>query len=198
MTSESKLDFAFKQMPAVPGYSPWTMFVRGTIALANRRPYFTLPGYMERGWILKSRWWLPISIRVHHTLRGDHDRHLHDHPAPSMSLIFISGYDEEMPLDQQQSGVADERGETRILRRRPGHLVFRRARDRHRLRMIDGQDCWSLFIMFGHKSQAWGFTTAAGWVWWREYLNQWSGVAQEELERVARRTGRMPRIPEGA
>lgn len=73
---------------------------------ATRTPYFDLPGYMLRNWILGARsiernrdnpaWgdaappraglvyrWLcaRIAIRAHTILRSDRDRHLHDHPS---------------------------------------------------------------------------------------------------------------------
>lgn len=83
-------------------------------AWGSRRPYFDLPGYMLRGWVLGYRsaernagnplWhgkaggrlhaWLTskVAIRAHTILRSDHDRALHDHPADSISIVLDGGY----------------------------------------------------------------------------------------------------------
>lgn len=83
-------------------------------AWGSRRPYFDLPGYMQRGWVLGYRsaernagnpeWhghaggrlhaWLTskVAIRAHTILRSDDDRALHDHPADSISVVLDGGY----------------------------------------------------------------------------------------------------------
>lgn len=86
---------------------------------AHSTPYFDLPGYMIRAWLLGYRsperntenpdWktskfrpkdgnWLyrfvcrHIAIRAHTILRSDQDRHLHDHPAWNLSIVLEGGY----------------------------------------------------------------------------------------------------------
>lgn len=88
-------------------------------ARAAKTPYFHLPGYMVRNFILGARspernehnprWgrsgfikpessrlyrWTckKISIRAHTTLRSDKDDHLHDHPAWNISAVLEGGY----------------------------------------------------------------------------------------------------------
>lgn len=83
-------------------------------AWGMRRPYFDLPGYMLRGWVLgfhsatrnhdSPAWlgwsggrlhtWLTdrIAIRAHTILRSDRDRARHDHPVDSISVVLAEGY----------------------------------------------------------------------------------------------------------
>ena len=141
------------------------------IGHAKKHPYFHLEGYMQRFWVLKPRKWLPLSIRVHHILRSDNERHLHDHPWASCSVILRGGYWEEVPVSQHQHPEMDQYPSQRVLKeRRPGSIVLRLATDRHRLIVPPGKDCWSLFIMLG-KQRQWGFYPPKGWVYWREYMN---------------------------
>ena len=77
-------------------------------------PYYHLPEYMERYWLLgadnvernrekpgfapRRRSWLyrwltnRIAARLHHTLRSDRDRALHDHPSWNISIVLTGGY----------------------------------------------------------------------------------------------------------
>lgn len=143
------------------------LFLKLLIAVSRSTPYFNLDGYMERWWVLRPRWWLPVSIRLHHILRSDNERHLHDHPWPFLSLILRGGYWEVLPEDQGRHPRYDAVGKKRRWCA-PGHLVFHRARDRHRLELRPGETCWTLFII-GRKSQHWGFYTSSGKIHWREY-----------------------------
>lgn len=81
---------------------------------AGSTPYFDLPGYMERHWVLGDRspernadyprWhgrrggWLyraltrHLAVRAHTILRSDVDRALHDHPWWSASIVLAGGY----------------------------------------------------------------------------------------------------------
>jgi hypothetical protein len=151
-------------------------------------PYEHLPGYMERWWVLKPRRWLPVRIRLHHTLRSDLERHLHDHPYACLSWVLAGGYNEVLPLDPQQPAERDVMGDLRHIWRNPGSVVPRSIRACHRLELPPMSDCWSLFIEYTGfpllpAKQAWGFrdpTAPGGWRWWREYLNDWAGVTEEE------------------
>jgi hypothetical protein len=141
------------------------------IARAQRTPYFHLTGYMERWWLFGSRrtndaaldrpW--PITARIHHILRSDNDRHLHDHPWWNISIVLRGGYWEWTPKNPR-----DPAGPQVKTWRGPGSIVFRRASAVHRLELPAGTSTWSLFVM-GPKSQAWGFYTPDGKVHWRDY-----------------------------
>lgn len=167
--------------------------------LGTRRPYFHLTGYMNRYWLLGaasnernrdnpdwtvSDWeyadsrsrlyqWLTrhLAIRLHHILRSDNDRHLHDHPCWNVSVVLKGGYFEIMPMVQKNPAVFVEGDQELTFKvwRGPGSIVFRRASARHKIVLPPGQTCWSIFIL-GRKSQPWGFYTPTGKVGWREYL----------------------------
>jgi hypothetical protein len=152
--------------------------VAGIIALAKRDPYFHLPGYMERYWILRPHRWLPISIRVHHILRSDLDRHLHDHPWRYATIILRGGYWEERPIFRDAlplfaglhaPAIKHSEAVTRTWHA-PGALLRRQASDRHRLILPKGTTAWTLFFM-GPRCQEWGFYTEHGKVAWEDYLD---------------------------
>ena len=63
--------------------------------------------YMGRWWLFnpysrethKSRfWWCPWSFRIHHILREDADRDLHDHPWNARTIILRGWYTEQRLL----------------------------------------------------------------------------------------------------
>ncbi|ADC73169.1 conserved hypothetical protein (plasmid) [Thioalkalivibrio sp. K90mix] len=158
------------------------------IRRAERTPYFHLKGYMERYWLLGGtardprpviqRAWVGsildrwvgrlVCVRIHRILSSDHDRHLHDHPCSSASLILEGGYWEIFPKRQDQHPSEDAVHYRRVWRG-PGTVVVRRAGTRHRLELEPGVTPVSLFV-FGPRTQKWGFYTESGKVYWREYL----------------------------
>jgi len=132
--------------------------------------------YMERRWLVVPRWWtLGCGARVHHTVRSDGDRHLHDHPWWNISVILRGSYFEEMPVIgggewHYDKASRDWRECTVSALRLPGRVVFRRAEDRHRLTIGASGGCWSLFIV-GPRRRLWGFRTGpTAWQVWYEYL----------------------------
>lgn len=127
----------------------------------------------ERGWKGTridqwiGRW---VCARLHHTLRSDSDRHMHDHPSWSISLVLSGGYFEITPKDQHQDPLLDGFASHRVDRwHGPGSIIFRRATDRHRLVIVPGNEPWSLFVI-GPVINPWGFYTQAGKIPWRKYL----------------------------
>lgn len=190
----------------------WLLKVHGD---ARTTPYFHLEGYMLRDWILGYRsperntenpmwkesppeqgnWFYRfichhIAIRAHSILRSDQDRHLHDHPAWSVSIVLSGGYWEVCepgryslanPLHYQArlSGVAMGAPQNKIdigvaalhniHWRDPGAVVFRKATAAHRLILPPNTITKSIFAM-GRKTNRWGFYTDTGKIGWREYL----------------------------
>lgn len=155
------------------------------IRKATARPYTHLGDYMRRYWLIKpaghgehsderdmkkNQW----GARVHWLLQSDTDRALHDHPFDSISVILKGGY-----WEHDQKGGRTWRG--------PGSIVRRKAEDAHRLELnselgMGGEEfhpCWSLFIM-GPWRRDWGFHTAYGWVYWRDYDG---GLLDERVKR---------------
>lgn len=154
------------------------MVIDKLIEDAKKNPYFHLEGYMERYWLYPFSEDNAINVRIHHILRSDTDRHLHDHPWPSTSVILKGGYWETMPADPNQDPKLDETNRIRVWRS-PGDVITRAANSRHAIELPEGQTSWSMFIM-GKYEQQWGFYTAEGKVYWREYLNDWETVTASD------------------
>jgi hypothetical protein len=96
------------------------------------------------------------SLNLHHFLRGDEDRDLHDHPFAFATLILSGGYVEQLPrIGEPQSHPF------RYVTRRPGSILFRSATWIHRVDLIR-DDAWTLIAM-SRKTRDWGFFTKNGW-----------------------------------
>lgn len=138
---------------------------------ASHSPYVHLEGYMNRYWLLKPQPYphnLSMGARIHEILSSDSDRHFHDHPWWNISVILRGQYMEEMPVDQEQHPAFDNAYKKFALRR-TGDVVYRGAKHRHRIHLIDDKPVISLFI-FGREEQDWGFFTHNGKIGHREYL----------------------------
>lgn len=161
-------------------------FLERLIEQAAANPYSTLGSssdpYMERGWLKNFTKDEPMSIRLHHTLRSDSDRALHDHPWENVSIIVAGECIEVMPEDQNQPCMMDTNHYVRVWRR-PGDVVVRKATDRHRLIIPEGgAGMWSIFMM-GIKVQSWGFYDPhlGKKVYWKDYLKLPEGTEPVSL-----------------
>lgn len=151
-----------------------TSFDRTIIDKAKETPYFHIRD-PQTGEVYMERWWLfngyPAladggkgqvphpdmpSVRVHHILRPDNDRHLHNHPWDAVSIILAGWYDER-------------RADGRLYRRSAGDVVGLEASTFHSIEQVSPGGVWTLFIT-GEWQQSWGFQTSAGFVGWRDYL----------------------------
>lgn len=117
--------------------------------------------------LIGTRWG---GVYLHHLLRSDADRHLHDHPWAFWSLILWRGYWEREPFrgqgtEPRWSSIANSEVCVRT-RRGPFTLVRHRAKDRHALTLE--RPAWSL-VWVGPKVREWGFETERGWVPWEQY-----------------------------
>lgn len=136
--------------------TPWTRTARRRPAQQGRVPG---SGVLAR---------LP-AIFLHAFGTSDDDRALHDHPAASVSLILRGRYHEHVPIDAQ-----DPAGPTRCIERRPGDLVFRRARAAHRISLpSDVETPVITLFAFGPRLRRtfdhWGFWCSHGWRHWRSF-----------------------------
>lgn len=112
---------------------------------------------------------------LHVFFGSDDDRALHDHPAASMTLLLSGGYYEHLPAHR-----ADPAGPSVRKLRRPGQIVFRRAKTPHRIELISGKPCMTLFV-FGFRLRRnqlgkrdprwWGFWCKHGWRHWRIFTD---------------------------
>lgn len=115
--------------------------------------------YMVRRIIFRCRW---FGIHLHHILRSDSDRALHDHPWSFVSVILWGGYWEWV------DGDMDGRVYARVgTWKCPGSVLIRRAEHAHRVTL--DRPCWSL-VFTGPRRRTWGFYGDSGWLPWREYL----------------------------
>lgn len=133
-------------------------------------PYFDLRDedgslYMHRVWLFNPtpplnngrgrRWeWLP-SVRMHHIMRPDNERHPHNHPWPARTIILKGWYVEERDTGR----FFREAGDTATLD----------AGEFHRIVRVSKGGVWTLFITWRWQ-HVWGFRTDDGFVPWREYL----------------------------
>lgn len=101
-------------------------------------------------------------VYLHEFYHSDDDRALHDHPWVNVSLVLDGQYHEHTI---RAGGI-----NVRHLRR-AGSMVFRRASAAHRVELVDGKPCRSLFF-FGFRLRNWGFHCAErGWVPWAEFVS---------------------------
>ena len=124
------------------------------------------PAYLERWWIIPRN--EQQNVYLHRILRDDDDRALHDHPWENVSYVISGSYREITPAG--------------TFIRLPGDLIKRQATDMHRLELIGGQPCISLFFT-GPKVRDWGFDCPKGWVHLRDF------TAGENGELVGRALG---------
>lgn len=128
---------------------------------ARRTPFAHLEGYMERWWLFNGFDqpgyvdWLP-SIRMHHILRADAERHLHDHPWNARTIILSGCYCEELP---------GNRWRTRV----PGDTGTLKFGEYHRIASVSTGGAWTLFFTW-RKQGTWGFLVDGEKVPYREYL----------------------------
>lgn len=97
-----------------------------------------------------------FAIYLHHFVRNDWSRDLHDHPKRFISIGLKGSYVEETP-----------RGE------RTYHAPWVRsfpATHIHRLRLVDEQECWTVVIV-SRAVRKWGFWHGANWIPWKTYLD---------------------------
>lgn len=120
------------------------------------------------------RWYLAriprlFSIRLHHILLPDTDRHPHDHPWPFLSIILWGGYNELWSRAHSMW-----RGQWSCRFRCVRRFSFHRSTDLHQIQQFHNGSTWSLFIT-GPEGRVWGFETPDGWMNFRDY-EQYAGI----------------------
>lgn len=136
---------------------------------AQKTPYQHLPQYMDRWWVFNGYGseetkyerkikWLP-SIRIHHILRADLDRNLHDHPWDARTIILKGYYEEERLMPD---------GTTRIFYRFEGNTARLNYGEYHTIKDVSEGGVWTLFFTWKYKG-SWGFLVDGVKIPWREY-----------------------------
>lgn len=144
------------------------MMRRAIVALAphlitiaeGREPDVVIGGredpYLARWFLIpRNRW---FNVYLHHFLRSDDDRALHDHPWWNLSILLRGAYVEHTV----RPGGINVRTQ-----RQAGAMKLRRAASAHRIELPDGP-VWTLFVT-GPRLRSWGFHCPKGWVHWRRF-----------------------------
>ena len=131
--------------------------------IATMRPPDVLIGkqddtYMQRWYVIPRNRFL--NIYLHHFLRSDDDRALHDHPWWNASILIEGKYTEH---------TICAGGVHRHVEYGTGALKLRNAKYAHRVELTSGP-CWSLFIT-GPNIREWGFHCPAGWRPWQQFVD---------------------------
>jgi len=100
-----------------------------------------------------------FNIYLHHILKSDDERALHDHPWWSVSFK-LKGPLEEVYLDTH--GFYQARAIPTLW------PVFRSSTFAHRLILEGGATAWTIFVT-GPRLRSWGFLCPNGWKHWRAY-----------------------------
>jgi hypothetical protein len=137
--------------------------VEWLLGCARRRPYFHLPGYMDRWWLVPPGWHLPFTIRFHRILRADNERDMHDHPWAFRTMLLEGWYVEE------RHGV--------VRRLSAGMTATCDLGEFHRISQVSDGGVLTLVVLRA-KGSSWGFLTPEGWVHWRKYsASEWEAEA---------------------
>lgn len=137
--------------------------------------------YLLRWWIVPRNKW--FNVYLHKILRNDNDRALHDHPWNNCSVIISGQYREMTLYPQPLASIVEMQKQWSVKEqittwhwpqctylREVGSMVTRAAEHPHRLELVDGKPCWTLFIS-GSRRREWGFHTKDGWVHWKDFTD---------------------------
>lgn len=169
---------------ALPGIADWL------IRRAQRTPYSPIVKggelYMDRYWLFnaypdtgqsgadKPRWQFPISIRVHHIVLPDQDRHMHDHPWNARTVILRGWYVERRREEYEQIEGYDRTVDS-LYSRIAGDTAALNFGEYHCITDLSRGGVWTLFITGPYRG-TWGFLVNGVKVQWRKYL----GIPEKE------------------
>lgn len=123
--------------------------------MASRAPDFVIgDDYLRRWYLLPRNGW--SNLYLHDIRKSDDDRALHDHPWANTSFLILGSYIEHTPDGS--------------FRRNAGDVINRPGTALHRLEVIPGERCISLFST-GPKVRDWGFQCPQGWVPWQVFTD---------------------------
>lgn len=139
---------------------------------AMKTEYYHIPGYMNRWWFfngdvkegIPQYRWLP-RFRIHHILREDEDRPLHDHPADFRTWVLKGYYVHE--TEKLEQGV----WKSHFSIYEAGDSYKLKFGEFHSIRHVSNGGVWTLF-MLGPSKGVWGFKVDGKKVPWREYMAQ--------------------------
>lgn len=131
--------------------------------------------------------WLPFSVYLHHFVRPDSDRALHNHPWPwAVSFVLSGGYLEARKATLLESVLSPleeltHRAHGGVLQTRwlhAGAVNIIRGDTFHRVAELSSKaPTWTLFVV-GRKEQAWGFDVPG-----QGFVPFWTRETQKARER---------------
>ncbi len=169
------------------------------ISRAKRTPYFHLPGYMDRFWVVPYREAISRATAELHNVTYDGTGPVAFRHRPFAWLLqrfdiavrvhhILRSDEGRDPHDHPwpyltailKGGYFEHRfnsdGTERSVKwHGPGSVLFRPANSWHMLKLPPGQTAWTLFIT-GKYQQGWGFLTATGKESYRTYLGRKQGT----------------------
>lgn len=121
--------------------------------------------YLRRWHLLRTPW---FKLYLHRFTAPDMDRDPHDHPWNSYILMLTGKYMEYLYKPGEKHPYKQ------VLRSGPS---FRRmtCKTIHKVVELVTPVVWTLFLCT-KKRRDWGFHTPTGWVYWRDYLNDYQVV----------------------
>lgn len=135
------------------------------IERAKRTPYFHLDGYMDRWWLFngygndpstpekqrqqKRISWLP-SVRIHHILREDYARDMHDHPWNARTIILKGDYSEERLVHERRGDSVVE------YEREKGDTATLKFGEYHNITRVSEGGVFTMFFTYKYMG-TWGF-----------------------------------------
>ncbi len=122
--------------------------------------------YLRRWHILKTPW---FKVYLHKFFTPDLDRDPHDHPWDSWILMLWGRY-REMIYTKTDFGW-----NIKIHERSGPSLRSMPAKTIHKITKLRTPHIWTLFLS-KKKKRDWGFHTPEGWVYWRDYLNDYQVI----------------------
>lgn len=142
-----------------PGASPrWALLRR-----------YDIPDLLDPTEVYLTRWRLVqtpwFGVLLHCIRRPDHDRHLHDHPWPFVSIILRGGYVERRARNVWRATMhaAGHPNRARLRTRRPGSIARMRRGEFHAIEALRAEPTWTL-VLAGRRSNGWGYATEHGFV----------------------------------
>lgn len=164
----------FAKFAALPPVTNWL------IKKAMKTPYEHLDGYMNRYWLFnkyeytpgqdeagydKRKYkWLP-AIRIHHILRKDQGRDLHDHPWDARTIILKGWYGET----RMNHYVGDGFVAVQEHWRDPGDTAALKLGEFHEITQVSDGGVWTMFFTWDYQG-TWGFFVDGKKVLWKQYL----------------------------
>jgi len=148
--------------------------------------------YMGRWWLFNpysrethkaALWWCPWSFRIHHIMRPDEDRDLHDHPWNARTIILRGWYTEQRPAGVEwkkavMAGMVSNPEQKWVdwvmkdacewIKRDQGDTASLNHGEYHRIDQVSPGGVITLFITSKWRGD-WGFLVNGVKVPWRTY-----------------------------